>query len=334
MQTLEQFSPAVEVYSIDEAFLSLSGLPQRNPTAYGHTIRKTVKQWTGIPVSVGIAESKTLAKVANYLAKRSPHAAGVFDLSAETNPQRILSQIPVEKVWGVGPGTTRLLKAHGIETAWDLREADEHWIRKHLGIVGLRTVQELRARSCLPLEQCPPPKQGIMVSRSFGHPVESLAEMQEAVATYTSRAAEKLREVHLAATVLMVFLETNPFTDEPQYNNVSTIELPVATDTSHELIRHALQGIKTIYRAGYRYKKAGVKLAGLVPVSHIQADLFDSQDRGRAKRLMQALDRINDRMGAGTLQYAAAGLNPRWKAKFARRSQAYTTNWKHLPQVQ
>ena len=199
--------------------------------------------------------------------------------------------------------------------------------------MGLRLVQELLGVSCLPLEACPPPKQSLTCSRAFGKPVTTLTEMEEAVSAYTSRVAEKLRQERLAATVVTVFLMTNEFTEGPQYRNTLTMKLPVATDNSHELIRSALQGIRTIYRDGYRYKKTGVLLTGFLPVSQVQTDVFDHQDRARSKRLMVALDAVNDRWGAGTLAYASSGLSPSWTTQFHRRSPAYTTDWNELPVV-
>ncbi len=332
MDTLAQFSPQVEVYSIDEAFLSLSGFTGRNLTEYGRAIRATVKRWTGIPVSVGIAETKTLAKIAGEVAKRTRDAGGVCDLTAWPDRGALLADIPVEDVWGVGPNWAKLLTESGVRTARDLREADEHWIRKRMGVVGARIVQELRGVSCLTVEDCPPPKQAVTVSRMFGRPVATLAEMREAVAAYTARAGEKLRHERLAATVLTVFLTTNPFkTDEPQYSNVVTIKLPAATDATPDLLRYALRGIERIYRDGYRYSKAGVMLTALVPASQRQLDLFEDRDRERSSRLMRVLDRLNADMGAGTLRYAAEGYVKRWRTRFERRSPASTTNWRDLP---
>jgi DNA polymerase V len=331
METLEQFSPNIEIYSIDEAFLSLMGFERRDLTEYGRQIRRTVKQWTGIPVSVGIAETKTLAKIANRVAKRTPDVGGVYDLRACPDREVLLGRIAVEDVWGIGPTYARLLKQHDIATALQLRQADVQWIRTHMGVVGMRLVAELRGHSCLDLEACPAPKQGITCSRAFGRSVSTLAEMEEAVSSYVSRAAEKLRGEGLAATVLTVFLMTNEFTDEPQYRNSVTCSLSVGTDTTSELIRAALRGLRTIYRDGYRYKKAGVMFTALVPASQVQPDLFDRQDRPRSKRLMAALDAVNDRWGAGTLEYAASGLTKAWKTQFHRRSPAYTTDWNALP---
>lgn len=333
METLEPFSPDLEIYSIDEAFLSLSDVTSRNLTEYGRTIRSTVKRWTGLPVSVGMAETKTLAKIANRIAKRTPDTNGVFDLLACSDRDAFLGRVPVEEVWGIGRNHTRVLNQHGITTALQLREVDDPWIRKRMGIVGLRLVMELRGISCLDLEQCPAPKQSLTCSRAFGMLIHTLADMEEAISLYTSRVAEKLRRGRLAATVLTVSLTTNEFKEGPQYSNALTLKLPVVTDNTSELIRCALQGIRIIYRDGYRYKKAGVMLTGLGPVGQTQADLFDAQDRKKSNRLMSALDAVNDRWGAGTLHYASSGIAKTWTTQFHRRSPAYTTDWGALPIV-
>ena len=333
METLEQFCPDLEIYSIDEAFLSLSGFTARNLTDYGRMMRSTVKRWTGIPVSVGIAETKTLAKVANRVAKRTSDTGGVFDLLACPDREAWLGRVAVEEVWGIGQSHARLLKQYGIATARQLAGADDQWIRKRMGVVGLRLVMELRGVSCLDLEQCPSPKQSLTCSRAFGKLIDTFAEMEEAVSVYTSRVAEKLRREGLVATMMTVCLTTNEFKEGPQYSNALTIKLPVATDNTHALIRSALQGIRSIYRDGYRYKKAGVILMGLVPVSQIQTDLFDCQDRARSTRLMTALDAVNGRWGAGALQYASSGITKQWRTQFHRRSPAYTTQWNELPVV-
>ena len=333
METLEQFSPDLEIYSIDEAFMSLLGFERHNLTDYGRAIRRTVKQWTGLPVSVGIAETKTLAKIANRVAKRNADTDGVFDLLAYPDRETLLDAVAAEDVWGIGPNYARLLTQHGITTALQLRQADEHWIRRHMGVLGVRVITELRGHSCFELETCPAPKQGMTCSRAFGRSVYTLAEMEEAVSSYVTRVAEKLRGEGLAATVLTVFIMTNTFKDEPQYRNSVTCSLPVATDTTSELIKMALRGLRSIYLDGYRYKKAGVMCTALVSASQVQPDLFDHQDRPRSKRLMAALDTVNDRWGAGTLDYASSGLTKAWQTKCHRRSPAYTTNWDQLPLV-
>jgi DNA polymerase V len=216
MTTLTQWTPAVEVYSIDEAFLDLTGLSTDDLVSYSHTMRATIHQWTGIPLSIGVAPTKTLAKLANRLAKRSPEAQGVVTLISASAIETTLAQTPIEDLWGIGPGYTRRLKAQDIRTALQLRDANDRWVRQQLGVIGQRIVWELRGIACLPLELCPPPKHSLMVSRSFGRPITTLIEMREAVATYMTRAAEKLRRSHMAAGVLTVFLMTNRFTEEPQ----------------------------------------------------------------------------------------------------------------------
>jgi len=316
MTTLTQWTPAVEVYSIDEAFLTFSALPREALTAYGQTIRTTIQQWTGMPVSIGLGATKTLAKLANRLAKRSAEAQGVVALTSPREIEAVLAQTPIEHLWGIGPGYTRRLKAHEITTALQLRDVNDRWIRQHLGIVGLRIVWELRGIACLPLELCPPPKQSLMVSRSFGRPITTLTEMREAVATYTTRAAEKLRRHQVAARVLTVFLTTNRFADEPQYSNSVTIPLPVATQDTAELIRYALRGVEQIFRAGYRYKKAGVILTVLVPAHQVQMHLFDDQDRERSCQLMAAIDAINHG-SSPSLRPSAKARHTRLKCAFA-----------------
>ena len=333
METLDPFSPELEIYSIDEAFLSLSGFSSRNLTEYGHIIRTTVKRWTGLPLSVGIAETKTLAKIANRIAKRTPDLEGVLDLLACPNRDALLRRVPVEEVWGIGQNHARVLNQNGITTALQLREVDDQWIRKRIGVVGLRLVLELRGVSCLDLEQCPAPKQSLTCSRAFGKLISTLAEMEEAVSVYTSRVAEKLRRERLAASVLTVCLTTNEFKDGPQYSNTLTLKLPIVTDSTADLIGSAIQSIRAIYRGGYHYKKAGVMLTGLLPASQIQADLFDDHNRRKSNRLMSALDAVNDRWGAGTLHYASSGLTKSWQTQFHYRSPAYTTDWNALPVV-
>jgi DNA polymerase V len=330
METLAQCALAVEVYSIDEAFVQVPSAARNNYIAYGLKLCTTVKRWTGIPVCIGIGPTKTLAKIANRLAKRT---TGVADLTEVAVQDSVLADTAVVHVWGIGPNYARRLKAHGIMTALQLREANEKWIRQHMGVVGLRIVRELRGMTCLPLELCPSPRKSLTVSRSFGSPIASLTELREAVATYLTRAAEKLRRERMAAGVLSVFVMTNRFSDEPQYANTAVVTLPVATNDTQELLWYALQATERLYREGYQFKKAGVYLTELVSANRVQAHLFDARDRARASRLMQALDYVNAQMGAHTLRFAAAGLKPRWQMRCARRSPRYTTRWEELVHV-
>lgn len=335
MEILSEFTPDIEIYSIDEAFLDLSCFSHYDLTDYGRSIKHTVKKWTGIPVSVGIAETKTLAKIANRIAKKSKKAGGVLDLTSSPYQKHALEMTDVEDVWGIGQNYAKFLKENGIHNALHLRNADDSFIKEQMGIVGTRILQELRCVSCYSLEQCPSPKKGITVSRSFYKAIENLDELKEAVAGFASRGAEKLREEHSVAGVLMVFIMTSRFKKEKYYFNLKTIRLPVATSDTPEIIHYAHEGIEEIFRNDYQYKKAGVIFKDLVPERDIQTNLFDYKDRNRSKKLMQVLDSINIKMGSSTLKYAAVGLthNQRWKTVFKKRSPSYTTNWDQLPKV-
>ena len=334
METLKQFAPEMEVYSIDEAFLNMAGFAGSSLACYARNIRATVKRWTGIPVSIGIAGTKTLAKLANRAAKKFSND-GVLDMTVMRAGEigALLSRIAVEDVWGIGPAISRVLKARGINTALDLRGADIRWIKERFGIVTVRTILELRGDPCIPLELQRQAKKNICVSRGFSRPVESLAELQEAVAVYATRVAEKATRSGLAAGVLTVFIHTNKFKDEPQYSNAVSLALSVSTADTGELIQCALRGLDAIFRDGYRYSKAGVLLGKIVPANRIQPDLFDERDRERAGRLSLAMDWLNADMGAGTVHYAATGFRKSWRTKFIRRSPRYTTRWAEIAEV-
>lgn len=335
IETLSEFTPDVEIYSIDEAFLDLSGFKKRNLTDYGYSMRSKIRKWTGIPVSVGIAETKTLAKIANRIAKKSEKRDGVLDLTGSPYQERALAITPVEDVWGVGRSYSRLLRSNGINNALQLRNAPDNFIKKETGIVGLRILQELRGTSCYPLEQCPPPKKEITVSRAFKHPIEDISDISEAVAAYASKGAEKLRKAYLEANILVVFLMTNPYNRQARYFNMKTIRLPFSTSDTSKLIKYAHAGLSEIYRKGYLYKKTGVIFRDLSSDSHTQMTLFDYKKRGQSKKVMQAFDRINKRFGSDSVRYGATGStrNQKWKTVFQRRSPSYTTNWDELPGV-
>jgi DNA polymerase V len=327
METLSAFTPDIEIYSIDEAFLNLGGF-NCSLTDYGQKIQQTVKQWTGMPVTVGIARTKTLAKIANRIAKKSAEANGVLDLTDSAYIDRILAETPVEKIWTVGIKTAIKLKRTGIKTALALRNADINWVRQKFGVVGIRTVYELRDICCYPLEHNPPTKKSIAVSRMFGKPIESIEELREAIASYVSRAGEKLRQQHLAAAAMTVFVTTSRFI-ENRYFNSHTVEFDAATNDTMELIRAALLCIGRLYRKGFAFKKTGLILSGLVPEKQVQKNLFDNIDREKTQRLMRAIDTINTRLNY-PIRWAAEGLNQPWKVKFNRRSCRYTTCWDEL----
>jgi DNA polymerase V len=330
METLSNFSPDIEIYSIDEAFLNLAGFTC-SLTDYGRKIRKTVKQWTAMPVSIGIAHTKTLAKIAGRIAKKSAKADGVLDLTDSPYLNIALAQTPVEKIWGVGLKTAMKLKRVGIKTASALRDADINWARQKFGVAGARTVYELRGISCYPLEQNPPTRKSIVVSRVFGEPIELLGQLKEATADYVARAGEKLRQEGLAAGVMTVYVTTSRFIKNRYYNS-QTIEFPVATNDTMELIRYAGRCVEQLYRKGFKFKKSGIILNGLISENQVQGNLFDNTDREKARRLTQAIDTINTRVGS-PIRWAAQGLNQPWKTKFHRRSLRYTTCWDELPEV-
>lgn len=335
MNSLNHFVPEVEIYSVDEAFLNLSGFSSLEPDLllkYVQFMRTKVGQWTGIPVSVGIGTTKTLAKVASYIAKRSPQ--GITELISDKAQEEAIAQIAVEDVWGIGRKLATRLRTYGIQTALQLSDADEAIIKQISGIVGVRVMLELRGISCLPLAIMPIARHGITVSRSFGYPVESLAELKEAAATYIARAGRKLRRERLAANLLSISLTTNRFNQQTeQYSNTMTIGLPVATNYTPELIQYANRALEDIYRPGYRYKKVGILMSELVPSEQIQANFFDRRDRERARKLMQTIDEINLKMGKDAIKFAAEGMEQLWKLRSQYRSPKYTTCWDDLPMV-
>lgn len=331
---LQEFTPEVEVYSIDEAFVGLDagGAPTLLERAL--EVRRKVREWTGIPVSVGVAQTKTLAKVASRFAKRSEGARGVLDLTEAAEREAVLGATPVGGVWGVGPAYAKLLKGAGVDTALKLRDADRRWVRRRMTVVGARIVEELRGVRCLPLEQCPPAKKSVTCSRSFGAPTGSLEDLRDAVALYAGRAAERLRRAGRAASVVTVFLLTDRFSRGPQYGNSVTYELASPTDTTGELNWWAQRGLTQIYRRGYLYKKAGVMLDGLLPAGQLSMRLDGDERFERARRAMRAVDELNRRHGRGTVR---CGLprspDGRWPTKFLMRSPRYTTCLREVPRV-
>ena len=333
-----QFAPEQEIYSIDETFLDLTGF-NRDLIEYGQQIRQRVRQWTGIPVCVGIGSSKTLAKLANHCAKKAhvqSMANGVTDLNqlSESELHELFNRVDVGEVWGVGRRIKERLVGIGIETVQQLKDSSVSRIKNEFNVVLARTVAELNGEACLTLEEVAPPKQQIMSSRSFGQPVFLLEDLNEAVVSYTSRAAEKLRHQHHVAGAIQVFVQTNPFQpDEPQYNNGVTVKLLTPTDNSFKLAEAALYGLKRIYKLGYAYKKAGIMLTDLCPVSRVPVDLFsgfDEPETARAKNLMATLDEINARMGRGTIRSAGEGLQKSWAMRSGNKSRAFTTDWREL----
>lgn len=332
MSILAQYSPDQETYSIDECFLGLDGFSHLDLVEYGKEIRQKVRQWTGIPVCVGIAETKTLAKLANHCAKKNLSGSdGVCDFNriSPAELSRLFSRIEVGKVWGVGRQLTRKLDDRGIATVEDLRCADAHTLRREFSVVLERTVRELNGIACMELEEVAPNKQQIMSSHSFGSYVYDLPTLKEAVASYIAIAAEKLRGQGSQAGMVQVYIRTNPHKDAPQYQRGLTIPLPEATDDTLRLTRAALWGLRRIYRKGFAYQKAGVRLINLTDAANAQMGLFSTDKDNR--KLMHVMDRINAIWGRGTLRSAAEGVEKGWKMKRERMSPCYTTNWKQVP---
>lgn len=333
MSILNRFTPDLEIYSIDEAFLDLSGFSRKDLTEYGKEIRETVRKWTGIPVSIGIGESKTLAKIANRVAKKTPELGGVFNVYKNPGVNSILRRIDVSDIWGVGKAYSRLLKGHGINSAYDLKIANDTWIRKQMSVVGYRTQLELRGTSCIDIEEVEQKKQ-IIRSRSFGHDVKDYDELKEAISMHASRAGEKLREERSIARYISIFIKTNKFKDDPQYSNSIGVYLPEPTSYTHNLIDAALDLLDRIYKPEYKYKKAGVMLADICPEDEVQLSLF-SPNRNLKNQidLMKAFDRINSAWGRETVRYASSGIQRPWSMKRAGLSPRYTTSWNELPAV-
>jgi len=277
MTTLATFSPHIEIYSIDEAWIDLSHIPIERLQDYGREIRENVWRMTGIPVSLGIAKTKTLSKVATELVKKQPLYHGVLNLMQYTDQalDELLESLPVQDVWGIGPRYTHHLQSMNILTAKEFKYAEQRWIRKHLTVVGERTLLELHGVACIPLETQAKPKKGIMTAKSFDRSIETLEELEEAVSTYIARAAEKLRGQGSVASCINVFLHTNAFKkDAPQYNNSLSRQLPYPTSFTPDFLNVALDMVQSIYRKGYTFKKAGVFLSRISSHDVLQTDLF------------------------------------------------------------
>lgn len=329
MSVLSGFSPGLEVYSIDEAFLDLSGFTDL--AGQGRRIRQRVRQWTGIPVSVGIGPTKTLAKVANHWAKKDGQFQGVCVLDG-ANRDALLQRLPLEEVWGVAGRLGKRLRVHDIETAWDLAHADPAWVKREFSVMLYRTVLELQGTPCFGLALEPATQKSLVVSRSFGRPVETASDLREAIAYYMTRAAEKLRQQGLVVEVVTVFALTNRFGPDPYYKAVTRV-LSVPSQDTGELIAVAAGTVGELFQAGLKFKKAGVLLSGLHRVTAVQGELWDGVDRERSAKLMATVDRLNRQMGRGTVGFGAAGMSRPWGMTAGRRTPRYTTLWGELPRV-
>jgi DNA polymerase V len=328
MQTLTNISSDIEIYSVDEAFLLLPD--PANLTQYGQFVRQTVQQHTGIPISIGIGATKTLAKIANYLAKKRAEYNGVCDLSNHAAIDTLLQTIPVSEIWGIGYQYAKKLARKGITTAYQFKQMDERWVKKNMTINGLKTLLELRGTACIEL-QGQVDKQSITVSRLFGRKVTTLKELQEGVASYISTAAEKLRKQDSVAYHIHLFIVfTYPHAPERFYRSTS-IKLPIATAYTPDLIAAALQSLKELYRPGLIYKKAGVIVSDLVSTQSIQMHVQHVlPDLEKQSMIMHTIDTVNQKWGKNKLRCAAIGIEQSWRMKQLHKTSAFTTNWHEL----
>ncbi len=331
MEILSMYSPEMEIYSIDEAFLSFTNFVFTDLLSYGKNIKETVQRWTGIPVSVGIGTTKTLAKVANKVAKKYPENKGVFITGSNEANNDVLENYDVADVWGIGQQYSKLLNNYGIKNARQFRDADEKWVRKKMTITGARTLMEHRGISCINLEEVTQPKKTIISSKSFGQSIGSLDGLKEAIASYVSTAAYKLRSQHSLAQGLSVFIMTNRFKDEPQYYNSIFIRLLMPSCYTPELVECAHKGLERIYKAGFKYKKAGIMLSEIIPEDHLQLDLFINPDINvKRNELMKVIDSVQGRFGKQAIFIGAEGINKEWSMCRTKLSPRFTTQWNEI----
>jgi DNA polymerase V len=336
MTTLAHFCPDIEIYSIDESFLFFKSTDPARLMNIGRAIRKTVFAWTGIPVSVGFARTKTLAKIANRLAKKNPGTNGICVLDTPTQIHDGLSRTAIGDIWGIGRQYEKFLHSKRIRTASDLVAMPHTWVQKHLKITGLHTVLELDQIPCIPLEQAPPPPKSLVCSRSFGTGVSDIESLQEALASYVIRAGEKLRRKELTTGCVHVFLATNRFRPEPQYVRSGCLTLTPATSYTPIIQSKARAILEKIYRPGCTFQKVGVMLTDLAAPSSRQRSFFDPspQEKSRHQSLMSVMDSINNQYGSATVTLASAGLGQKkWHMRRKFLSRRYTTSWAELAEV-
>lgn len=333
MQTLKGFAVDFQIYSIDEAFLRIEC---DDYESYGKNIRETVLKWTGIPVSVGIAPTKTLAKIANHKAKKEPENNGVFVLDVPEKVENALDKFPIHDIWGIGKRWALKLAKLGVQTAGQFKDLPDELIKKHLTVFGLRTAWELRGTSCLQLEEKPPAKKSVTCSRAFGRPVDNLEELQEAVSTYAARAGEKIRSQSSLATTMLVFVELHPFSRSSSNFFHIRVTFPQPIDYSPHIIHYARQAAEKLFKPSQKYRKAGIILDGLVPNNTFQTDLFapPSKHHGKQRQVMKLVDQINEKYGHNIVRSAAEGTTKSWRMKRHRCTPHYTTQWDELLTIQ
>ena len=333
MKTLKQFSPQIEIYSIDEAFLNLFSVKDEDLLEHGNKIRKTVLKWTGIPTSIGIATTKTLSKAANHIAKKEK--SGIVNLINSKQIDELLSEIKINDVWGVGRQLTKFYIKNGISTAYQLKNITNSWIKKNTNVFGSRTAMELKGVSCISLEPYNEKRKNCCVSRSFGKKVTKLEELKESITTHCLNAAEKIRADNQTAKKITVFIRTSPFQkDKNYYASAKDMDLPIRTNDSIALIKEALIALKCIYRKGYRYQKTGIILSGLRDVEVYEKNLFSTiSSEEKRTRLMRAIDCTNTKYGRNALSIAQAGLKRGWNIKRKHSSEIDTACFELLPTV-
>ena len=332
MEILARFASDVEIYSIDEAFLGLNGFENYELNSYCGYIRRTIKQWVGIPVSIGVSSTKTLSKIANNLAKKNQEYYGVCILKSWFDINEALQLTPIEDVWGIGRRLSLFLQKYNIKSAYDFIQLDKGWVRKNMGVVGEKTFLELCGISCIELDIIPSDKKSCCVSRSFSKPIEKICDLEESISTYGTRVSEKIREEGLVAESMNVFVLTNYFNrKEKQYSNSVKLQLPYPTNNSIKIVKRALEGIRKIYRKGYRYKKAGIILYGLSRANQTKG-LLD-YDREISDSVMNTMDKINERYGSSTIRLASEGIEKAWSMRRENVSPCYTTSFEDLVMV-
>ena len=333
MKTLKQFSPQIEIYSIDEAFLNLSSIKDENLLEYGNKIKNIILKWTGIPTSIGIATTKTLSKIANYTAKKEK--SGVISLINSEKIDKILSEVKINDVWGVGHQLTKFYIKNGINTAYQLKNISNSWIKKNTNVFGSRTAMELKGISCISLEIHQEKRKNCCVSRSFGTKVIKPEELEESITIHCLNAAEKIRIDNQIAKKITVFIRTSPFQkNKKYYANTKDIDLPIGTNDSIELVKQSLNALKYIYKKGYRYQKTGIILSGLKDANIYKKNLLSTIcSEEKRKKLMKAIDRTNIKYGRHTLSIAQAGLKKRWNIKRQHSSKIDTACFELLPVV-
>ena len=331
MRTLKRFNSKIEVYSIDEAFLDLSNFSDKEVKDVGKEIRNTVLQWTGIPTSIGIAETKTLSKVANHIAKKQK--SGVVSLVNIKDLDPILEKVEVRDIWGVGKQLSKFYIKNGIYNAKQLKNASNTWIKKTKNVLSSRTAMELRGVPCIEIETKQTKRKSCCVSRSFGKKVEKLRELKESVTSYCLNAAEKIRSESLVCKSITVFIRTSPFQNKGIfYSNSKTIDFPIATNNSIEIVKNALTGLDLIYKDGFKYQKAGIILSGLSDAEKGNS-LFKSTKDEKIKNLMQSIDNTNYRYGRSTISLASAGINKKWSMRRQYSSKIDTADFYSLPKI-